>query len=40
MENLIIITDELNYNKIQNELIGLYDAWRNLIKEYEKIDFV
>jgi 23S rRNA maturation-related 3'-5' exoribonuclease YhaM len=28
------------FPEVQNELIGLYDAWKNLIKEYEKINLV
>lgn len=28
----------LSFPEVQNELTGLYAAWQNLIKEYEKID--
>jgi len=32
--------DLSSFPDIKNELTGLYNAWNNLIKEYEKIDLV
>ena len=32
------LRDLASFPEIQDELMGLYSAWQNLIKEYEKID--